>query len=266
MPCTAILEFLSCHFLIDKTYFPALSKNLQAIYNHLGEYVAGDEKVYHMTGASGDIRLVPSKRSIGVWLYQLTCCLPGGSPFLLWFRQTDRLSLMWRWIGVHQWVHLIAQEWIEIVKRHPHPTLTLSTIVLDSYYSSKKATVNLFCEWEDRSISFYCFSVERESRGICTSWTLCKNSGRQAVVQSPMSPLLTSCSAGPPLVKRAEYNVGECNAMELILSTGRPKRSDTYHPCLRNTMWMEGGIRWSVFAGGIKSFCKCVFKLLIAKP
>jgi hypothetical protein len=83
------VEFLCYHFLITKDHYPTLVINLQSIFHHFGEYVAGDEKVYHMTGARGDIRFVPSKKAVWLWMFQLTCCRQGGYPYVLWFRQSE---------------------------------------------------------------------------------------------------------------------------------------------------------------------------------
>ena len=56
-----ICELLISRFRITADMFALLSKNFQSIIERLGEYVAGDEKLFHFTGNSGDIRLVPSK-------------------------------------------------------------------------------------------------------------------------------------------------------------------------------------------------------------
>ena len=61
------LEYMSTHFLLSREYCPRVSANLQSIFRHYGEFVAGDEKVFHMTGQGGDVRLVPSKKSIGMY-------------------------------------------------------------------------------------------------------------------------------------------------------------------------------------------------------
>ena len=89
--------------------------------------------VYHiMTGNSGHIRVVPSKKAVGLWMFQLCCCLPGGRSYLLWFKQAESHNA----INLHTPVVSIVQHWIDIVKAKPHPTARLSCIAFDSYYSS----------------------------------------------------------------------------------------------------------------------------------
>ena len=55
---------MSTHLLLSREYCPRVSANLQSIFRHYGEFVAGNEKVFYMTGQG---RLVPSKKSIGMY-------------------------------------------------------------------------------------------------------------------------------------------------------------------------------------------------------
>ena len=66
------LEYMSTHFLLRREYCPRVSANLHSIFRHYVEFVAGDDKVFYMTGQGGDVRLVPSKKSIGVLC--MNCC------------------------------------------------------------------------------------------------------------------------------------------------------------------------------------------------
>ena len=52
-------------------YSLLISKNFTAILEKLGQYVAGDKKLYHFTGVSGNVRLVMSKPGrMGTWMYE----------------------------------------------------------------------------------------------------------------------------------------------------------------------------------------------------
>jgi hypothetical protein len=86
-PSMSVLEKLMSIPLFTYHYFEEISLNCQSVVRHLGEYVAGDEKLFHFTGDSGDIRLVLTKPDrIGLWFYQLCAPLHNGASFLLWFK------------------------------------------------------------------------------------------------------------------------------------------------------------------------------------
>eukprot|EP01039_Chlorochromonas_danica_P001417 gene1417-1542_t len=54
-------------------YYDQLSQNFQSIVRQVGEFVAGDEKLFEYKGESGDVRKVPNKPArIGLWFYELT--------------------------------------------------------------------------------------------------------------------------------------------------------------------------------------------------
>lgn len=68
-----LIEKLHTHFLITTEEEKTLCNNLLKLVVQLGEYVAGDEKLFHFTGNSGFIRLCPNKPDrIGLWNYMLT--------------------------------------------------------------------------------------------------------------------------------------------------------------------------------------------------
>jgi hypothetical protein len=73
------------------TFGPAqeelLSTNFSENIIRLGEYVAGDEKLFHFTGVSSQVRLVPSKPDkIGLWIYELSTPSASNNPYLLRYR------------------------------------------------------------------------------------------------------------------------------------------------------------------------------------
>lgn len=66
-PCDKMERMMS-RLKLDETHFAELSLNFQSLLTCPGEFVAGDEKLLHYTGNSGDIMKVPSKPdTIGLW-------------------------------------------------------------------------------------------------------------------------------------------------------------------------------------------------------
>eukprot|EP00981_Chlorochromonas_danica_P008629 scaffold2247_cov346-Ochromonas_danica.AAC.2 len=50
-----------------------LATSKRSIVRQVGEFVAGDEKLFEYKGESGDVRKVPNKPArIGLWFYELT--------------------------------------------------------------------------------------------------------------------------------------------------------------------------------------------------
>jgi len=110
-----------------------INKGFQDIVFKLGQSVAGDEKLFHFTGDSGDIRLVISKPDrIGLWFYELVAPLANGQYYMLYLKlQTNRNGSVQ--------VESIVRDWINIVKFTgasdefdlPNPKTMLT---YDSYY------------------------------------------------------------------------------------------------------------------------------------
>lgn len=83
-PARDSTEKLLAHMLVTAQHTGALSKNFQQVVLHLGQSVAGDEKLFHFTGESPNVRLVISKPGrVGLWFYELTGALSNGLPYLL---------------------------------------------------------------------------------------------------------------------------------------------------------------------------------------
>ena len=99
----------------------------QGILRHIGDYVAGDEKLFHYTGETGYIMTVPSKPArIGLWIYQLVCELENGLPFLTHFQMMASQSFRLERAPVDEAV----AGWIRVVNKFPHkPAL----VVFNSY-------------------------------------------------------------------------------------------------------------------------------------
>ena len=60
-PCGKVLERLFTHILISRKFYERLSTRFQGLMRSLGSSVSGDEKLFHFTGNSCHIMLVPSK-------------------------------------------------------------------------------------------------------------------------------------------------------------------------------------------------------------
>lgn len=122
-----VLRLIACAF-ISKEMYAMLSTKFQNIVTNVGEYVSGDEKLFHFTGNSGDIRLVPSKPDrVGLWFYEMCMPLRNGKSYLLYMKlhSTDKAY------GETIPVMTIVQDWANIVKSKGKPNTLL---VFDSYY------------------------------------------------------------------------------------------------------------------------------------
>ena len=83
VPGINIIEHLSSIILFDEME-DILNENFQKLAESLGQCVAGDEKLFHFTGESKDVRLCISKPDrIGLWFYQLCALLRSGKPLSL---------------------------------------------------------------------------------------------------------------------------------------------------------------------------------------
>ena len=95
----------------------------------LGQWLAGDEKLFKYLGRRANTRLVPHKPGkIGLWIYELCAQLASGLPFLLYFKA--HIQETWRGEGYP--VSQIMAEWGEIVKKKSNEGKTV--LVADSYY------------------------------------------------------------------------------------------------------------------------------------
>ena len=87
LPGVKILKFLLARYLLTENYFARITDNIMSIIRRFGEFVAGDEKLLHFTGNSGDIRMVKSKPDkVGLWFYELCALLPNELQVIVYFR------------------------------------------------------------------------------------------------------------------------------------------------------------------------------------
>ena len=140
MPGMDIMMKLISLELFTSEYSEEISQNFQNLVFSMGSICAGDEKLFHYTGKTKDIRFVPSKPArIGLWFYELAVPLSYGAQYLL----HTRLSLGKEGLPVSS----IVKIWCNIIKSYPndHPML-----LFDSYYMDNTAKVVL----EESGVSY----------------------------------------------------------------------------------------------------------------
>lgn len=109
-------------------YYEDISTCFQGIVQSLGDSVAGDEKLFHFTGQSIDIRLVLSKPDrIGLWFYELCSPLSYGGSYLLWTKLHHCDPSIAQSIPTSQ----VVKSWSDVVKKLGQPETILT---MDSYY------------------------------------------------------------------------------------------------------------------------------------
>lgn len=139
--------------LLTEEYADDISKNFYNLVLSLGQFVAGDEKLWNFTGNSGNVRLCLSKPDrIGLWFYELCGIFSSGLPYLLKFSMhNSSVSTVT--------VASIVQGWIDVVKQVgkesvadgvlPNPKCYLAA---DSYYMAADSRRLCF----DSGIKFSC--------------------------------------------------------------------------------------------------------------
>lgn len=131
IPGINILSKIIAMPLFSATMYEDICKNFQNIVFQIGETCAGDEKLFHFTGKTKDIRLVPNKPGrIGLWNYELCAPLPHGGQFLLHTRMSHG--------GETVHVSEIVKKWTDIINQYDRNNTLLT---FDSYYmdnSSRK--------------------------------------------------------------------------------------------------------------------------------
>lgn len=126
-PGINVLERLMAIPLLREEYYDDICKNFQKFVLRVGERVCGDEKLFHFTGKSRDLRLVPRKPArIGFWYYELCVPLPYGGVYLL----HTRLAKGEEGLPISE----VIQWWCHVVKQFPNdsPLLTMDSYYLDN--------------------------------------------------------------------------------------------------------------------------------------
>ncbi len=83
-PNESIWKKYNAAFNLSEKWFESISENFQSVLQSLGEIAAADEKLYHYTGDTPYLRLVPTKPDrIGLWIYELCVLLTNKRQFLV---------------------------------------------------------------------------------------------------------------------------------------------------------------------------------------
>ena len=106
-----------------------LSVGMLSLVSKIGQHLAGDEKVFHLTGRSQNVRLVESKKEVGLWIYELTTRLVSGLPLLL----DCLLHSSSKRCGESTPVDSVVKRWCKVVKEKGSSSTILA---FDSYYFS----------------------------------------------------------------------------------------------------------------------------------
>lgn len=123
-----LLQKLAAHFFITPEEEKLLNQAFQSQIINLGEWLAGDEKLFKFTGASGWVRKCLKKPDkLGLWNYELTGRLSNGKPFLIYTRIHNAVKLAGQRIPCSE----IMKDWGNIIASSPSPDTML---VADSYY------------------------------------------------------------------------------------------------------------------------------------
>ncbi len=123
-----IIEKLISNMLLDESFAYDISRNFQSVVLQLGQMVAGDEKLFHYTGQSGNVRLCISKPDrLGLWFYEMAGTLSTGLPYLLYLKMhnSQRESVK---------VASIVQDWVDVIGNIGDSTTSRTYLAFDSYY------------------------------------------------------------------------------------------------------------------------------------
>lgn len=128
-PGLNLVKLLFAKFYISPTQEKIISQNYQSIVGLLGQWVAGDEKLFHFTGESSWLRMCPNKDDyIGLWFYMLCGRLATGKSFLLYTKSHTCETVLGGTIYCSQ----IVSDWGDIVKKYT--TNGKTVLIADSYY------------------------------------------------------------------------------------------------------------------------------------
>jgi len=137
-PGIKVCEHMLAHFLLSHEFTDHLCRNFRSIIKSIGEYVAGDEKLFYFTGNSGNIRLVITKPDrIGLWFYELCGAITTCKSYLL---DLKLWSVRKEW-GQTEHVADVIKDWCEVIAELSHKKLPV--LCFDSHYMSAAARRHL---------------------------------------------------------------------------------------------------------------------------
>jgi len=133
-PGIKVCEHMLTHFLLSHHFTDHLCENFRSIVKEVGEYVAGDEKLFYFTGNSGNIRLVITKPGrIGLWFYELCGAIDRYKSYLL---DLKLWQVRKEW-GQTEHVADVIGDWCEVIAELSHEKLPV--LCFDSHYMSAAA-------------------------------------------------------------------------------------------------------------------------------
>lgn len=152
-PGISILERLFASFLFSKEYFEMISNEFRSWVRYLGEFVCGDEKLAHYTGASPNNRFCPNKPAkYGLWFYQLSALMDESNIYLL--------DLLMYESELDNAVSRITSHWLAIVEELTDGRLETCSIIFDSYYFDNSGRENFIGD-----CVYYCAGVNKKRFG-----------------------------------------------------------------------------------------------------
>ena len=147
IPGRDLLEVIFARFHFTHQHMAALCANFRSSLSCIGQVFACDEKLFHFTGKSGYIRIVPQKRDIGIWIYDGVCTLASGDHFLIYCRQ----SLSNKATNISEPVIGVMKQWADIAVEFKHKSNYVGPVLaFDSYYG----TIDSTTECINRAVMF----------------------------------------------------------------------------------------------------------------
>jgi hypothetical protein len=129
VPGVSLIELLWAKFHFDREDEAILSSQFQEAVESLGQFVAGDEKLFKWTGESQWVRVCPQKEDeVGLWNYELVGQLPNDLGFLLYVKSHTCETVL----GGGIQCAAVVRDWGRIVKDKGTENATILTC--DSYY------------------------------------------------------------------------------------------------------------------------------------
>jgi hypothetical protein len=128
-PGNHLVELLHSKLLISPKDEALLTENYLSKVVSLGQWVAGDEKLFKWTGESSWLRMCPNKDDyIGLWFYMLCGRLSSGKSFLLYTKSHTVETVL----GGTVYCSQVMSDWGDIVTTKSTEQKTF--LVADSYY------------------------------------------------------------------------------------------------------------------------------------
>ena len=158
-PNEKTMQKVLAHVHITNEFYKELSNNFAYGIVHLGQHVAGDEKLFKFFGVSQNIRVVKSKPDhIGLWIYELACKLTDGSSYMVNMRLQDVNPKLKESIPTAE----VMEEWMKLIKDKNADIYseTGSTILVCDMYYLDQSGLQLFRD-SNPPVDFIC-AIQRD--------------------------------------------------------------------------------------------------------